>query len=165
MDIKSGAILFEIIYPEIAILIAGMLILLLGNLIKSRGAMAFLALVGLVVGLIFAVRQWGDPQSGFFGMVMVDNFSVFFNVIFVAAAALTIMMARSYLKAHDIDRFEFYPLILFSTVGMMVMASSADLVVIFLGLEIMSVPLYVMAGFARRDPGSNEASILSLIHI
>jgi len=159
MDIKSAAIYFNIIYPEIFLLAAGMLILILGNLIKSRGLMAYLALIGLVGSLILTIQQWEQPQSGFYGMVQIDNFSVFFNIIFIMAGIIALLMARNYLIARNIERFEFYPMILFSTAGMMVMASSADLIVIFLGLEIMSVPLYVMAGLARKSAGSNEAAI------
>ena len=159
MDIKSAAIYFDILYPEIFLLAVGMVILILGNIFKNRTAMAYLALAGLIGGLILALQQWNNPQSGFYGMVQVDNFSIFFYVIFLTAGIIALLMARNYLRALDIERFEFYPLILFATAGMMVMASSADLIVIFLGLEIMSMPLYVMAGFARNNPDSNESSI------
>ncbi len=136
-----------------------MIILLAGNFIKNKGLVVFLSLVGLVASLVLSLQQWEQPQSGFFGMVQKDNTSIFFNVIFILAGIITVLMSRSYLIARGIERFEYYALILFSTAGMMVMASSSDLVVIFLGLEIMSVPLYVMAGFARSDPGSNESGI------
>jgi NADH-quinone oxidoreductase subunit N len=159
MDIKSGAIFFDILYPEIFVLATGMLILIAGNLVKSRMLSAYLAVIGLLGGMILTIQQWGQPQSGFFGMVQVDNVSVFFNMIFITAGIIVLLMSRSYLIIKNIERFEYYALILFSTVGMMIMASSSDLVVIFLGLEIMSIPLYVMAGFAKRDSGSNEAGI------
>ncbi len=159
MDIKSAAIFFDIIYPEIFLLAVGMFILVIGNIFKNRTLMAYLGLVGLIGGLVLVLQQWNNPQSGFYGMVQIDNFSVFFNVIFLSAGIISLMMARNYLRALNIERFEFYPLILFATAGMMIMASSADLIVIFLGLEIMSIPLYVMAGFFRNDPNSNESSI------
>ncbi len=159
MDIKSGAIFFDILYPQIFILGVGMLILIVGNYMKSRGFIATLAVIGLVAGLLLSLEQWENPQSGFFGMVQVDNTAIFFYVIFITAGILTILMSRSYLVTLGIERFEYYALILFSTAGMMTMASSSDLVVIFLGLEIMSVPLYVLAGFARHDIQSNEAGI------
>jgi NADH-quinone oxidoreductase subunit N len=158
MDISSAAISFEIIAPAVTILATGMAILLLGNFIHSRILMAYLALAGLIVGLILVTKQWGYPQSGYFGMVVVDNFAVFFDIIFITAGIIALLMARNYLIARGIERYEFYAMLLFSTVGMMTMASSADLIVIFLGLEIMSVPLYVMAGLARYDPGSNESA-------
>ncbi|MCP4704509.1 MAG: NADH-quinone oxidoreductase subunit N [candidate division Zixibacteria bacterium] len=150
---------FDILYPEIFLLAVGMVILVVGNIFKNRTFLAYLALVGLIGGLVLALQQWNAPQSGFYGMVQIDNFSVFFNVIFLSAGMIALLMARNYLSALNIERFEFYPLILFATVGMMVMASSADLIVIFLGLEIMSLPLYVMAGFFRNNPNSNESSV------
>jgi NADH-quinone oxidoreductase subunit N len=159
MDVNSGAISFEIIAPMIAVLAGAMLILVLTNLIRSRGLFSFLAYATLIAGLILAVGQWNNPQTGYFGMVLVDNFTVLFYVIFLSAGIITLLMAKDYFASRGIDRPEFYALLLFSTVGMMTMAASADLLVIFLGLEIMSVPLYVLAGFARRDPLSNESSI------
>ena len=159
MDIRSGAIFFEILYPEIFVLAVGMIILLAGNFIKNKGLIAYLAIVGLIVSLVLSIQQWEQPQSGFFGMVQKDNATVFFNFIFIVAGIVSILMSRSYLIAKGIEKFEYYAMILFSTAGMMTMASSSDLVVIFLGLEIMSVPLYVLAGFARHDPSSNESGI------
>ncbi|RKX29627.1 MAG: NADH-quinone oxidoreductase subunit N, partial [Candidatus Zixiibacteriota bacterium] len=150
---------FKLIAPEIVLLAVGMLILLLGNFIRNRAALAYVTVAGFIVALILAVQQWNSPQTGFFGMVLIDNFSVLFNIIFIIAGILTVLMARGYLTARGIEIFEFYPLMLFCTVGMMVMASSSDLVVIFIGLEIMSVPLYVLAGLARNDLESNESSM------
>ncbi|HDL04298.1 MAG TPA: NADH-quinone oxidoreductase subunit N [candidate division Zixibacteria bacterium] len=159
MDISSAALNFKLIAPEIVLLAVGMLILLLGNFIKNRAALAYVTIAGFIVALILAVQQWNSPQTGFFGMVLIDNFSVLFNIIFIIAGILTVLMARGYLTARGIEIFEFYPLMLFCTVGMMVMASSSDLIVIFIGLEIMSVPLYVLAGLARNDLESNESSM------
>ncbi|PKK82193.1 MAG: NADH-quinone oxidoreductase subunit N [candidate division Zixibacteria bacterium HGW-Zixibacteria-1] len=159
MDISSASLNFGIIAPEIVLLIAGMIILLIGNFLRDKAVLSYFSIAALAVALIPTIRQWNDPQSGFFGMVMIDNFAVLFNIIFITAGIITLLMARSYLVARNIEKFEFYPLVLFCTVGMMTMASSSDLVVIFLGLEIMSVPLYVMAGLARHDLESNESSI------
>jgi len=159
MDTSSAAVSFEIIAPEIFVLVFGMVILLLGNIIRNRALSFYLGLIGLIGGLILVANQWDLPQSGYFGMVQVDNFAVFFDIIFLAAGIITLLMARNYLKERGIERFEFYVLLLFSTVGMMTMVSSSDLIVIFIGLEIMSIPLYVMAGFNRRDNASNESSI------
>ncbi len=159
MDTSSAAVSFEIIAPEVFLLIFGMVILLSGNLTRSRSLPFYLSIIGLIGGLVLVANQWDVPESGYFGMVQVDNFAVFFNIIFLVAGLITVLMARNYLIERGIERFEFYVLLLFSTVGMMTMASSSDLIVIFLGLEIMSVPLYVMAGLARKDPASNEASV------
>jgi len=159
MDISAAAIGFNIIAPQVILLIAGSLILLAGRFIRNNAIAAWIAVAALLIGLVVAIGQWNDPQTGYFGMVLVDNFTVMFEIIFIIAAVITILMARQYFIARGIDRFEFYALLLFSTIGMITMASSADLLVIFIGLEIMSVPLYVMAGLARHDPASNESSI------
>jgi NADH-quinone oxidoreductase subunit N len=159
MDIKSAALDFGIVAPEITLFIVGAFILIAGVFLKRSAVVVYTSFIGLVGSMIIAGMQWDNPQSGFYGMIQNDNFSVFFDFIFIAAGIITILMARNYLIARGIERHEFYALILFSTVGMMTMASSSDLVVIFLGLEIMSVPLYALAGFARRDPESNEAGI------
>jgi NADH-quinone oxidoreductase subunit N len=159
VDFASAAMSFGLIYPEITLLAAAFVILLTGYL-RKLGRLAFsIALVGLVLSLIFAVRQWGHQESGFFGMISCDNFGVAFKIIFVGTSLLTLFIAHRYLTVKGIMRPEFYTLLLVSTMGMMVMANSTDLVVMFLGLEIMSVPLYVLAGFARRSLESNEAGI------
>jgi len=159
MDISSASLNFGIIAPEIALVVAGAVILLFGGLFRNRAVSSYLALIGLVAALILAIQQWNNPQAGFFGMVLIDNFAVLFNIIFIIAGIVTVLMARSYLVFHAIEKFEFYAMILFCIVGMMVMSASTDLIVIFIGLEIMSIPLYVMAGFARHNLESNEAAV------
>ncbi|MFH2037746.1 MAG: NADH-quinone oxidoreductase subunit N [Candidatus Zixiibacteriota bacterium] len=159
IDTSSAAISFGIVAPLAAVLITAMLILLIGNVVRQKSAMMFLAVAGQIVGIFLAVQQWNNPQSGYFGLVMIDNFSVFSYIIFLTAGIIGTLMARDYLISRGIERFEFYAMVLFSVAGMMVMVSTSDLIAIFLGLEIMSIPLYVMAGFNRRDIGSNESSI------
>ncbi len=159
MDLSSAAINFGIITPQIILVVFASIILLLGSLTRSRILTAYVGLIGLIVALIFNIQQWGNPESGFFGMVTVDNFSVFSNIIFLTAGIITLLMSRNYMISKGIEKFEYYAMILFSVIGMMTMASSSDLIVIFIGLEIMSVPLYVMAGINKTDAGSNESSI------
>jgi len=159
IDYSSASINFEMIYPEIALLAAAFVILLIGYLRNLDKLATSIAFVGLVLSLVLAIGQWDHQESGFFGMITCDNFGVAFKMIFVVTSILTLFIAHRFLRAKGIDRPEFYALLLISTMGMMVMATTTDLVVMFLGLEIMSVPLYVMAGFARRSLESNEAGI------
>lgn len=91
--------------------------------------------------------------------MQLDNFAIFFKGIFLLASALTILISDHYMKREDCNVGELYPLILFATTGMMLMASGTDLMTIFLGLEVLSVSLYVLAGFNRADPKSNEAGL------
>ncbi len=159
IDYTSASIDFALLGPEIALLASAFLILVTGY-VKSLGKLSpGVAFVGLVIALVLSLNQWGNQSSGFFGMVTCDDFGSAFKVIFTLIAILTLLMAHRYLSHKSLNRPEFYALLNISTMGMMVMANSTDLVVMFLGLEIMSLPLYVMAGMARRSPESNEAGI------
>ncbi|NOY89165.1 MAG: NADH-quinone oxidoreductase subunit N [FCB group bacterium] len=159
MDLTSASINFSIIYPEISLLIAAALILV-SVFHKSANRIApYIALIGIVVSIAMIFKQWGHQESGFFGMITCDSFGVTFKLIFDVTALLSLLIAHRYMISKGINRPEFYALLLISTMGMMVMANTTDLIVIFLGLEIMSVPLYVMAGFAKRSLWSSEAGI------
>ncbi|UCC43099.1 MAG: NADH-quinone oxidoreductase subunit N [Candidatus Zixiibacteriota bacterium] len=157
--VSSLSIDFSLIYPEITLLLGASLILL-SVFSRQLGALApGIGVVTLVLALGFTAAQWGDQKAGFAGMVTCDDFGTMFKGIFTVASFLTLLIAHRYMKVRGIDKPEFYALILVSTVGMMVMANSTDLIVMFLGLEIMSIPLYVMAGFNRRSLESNESAI------
>ncbi len=159
IDWTSVAISFDLIYPEIILLVSAFVVLLVGTIKKAEGITPLLSFGGLVISLAYAVNQWGHQQSGFSGMISCDNYGIAFKVVFLGIALLTLFIAHRYFIAKGIARPEFYALLMISTVGMMVMANTTDLIVMFLGLEIMSIPLYVMAGFARRSLESNEAGI------
>jgi len=118
-----------------------------------------LSWLGLIIALWLASNQIGINESTFEGQFLADDFSQFFNLIFLLGSILTVFMSIDYFKRKNNEHGEFYPLILFATYGMMVMASSGNLLVIFLGLEIMSIALYVLAGFARESLKSTEAAI------
>ncbi len=96
-------------------------------------------------------------------MIYLDNFAFFFYLIFILGTALTVLCRRQYLEEYGKNLGEYYALLLFATVGMMLMAASAHLIMIFLGLEVMSIAVYVLAGLFREDPRSNEASLKYLI--
>lgn len=159
MDTTSAAIDLSIVYPEIALLIASFIIFVLPFFKGPTRYAPVIAFIGLVVAAYLAANQWDVQQSGFFGMVTCDNFGVAFKMVFVSTSLLALLMSYRYFVIKGINRPEFYGLLLISTMGMMVMANSTDLVVIFLGLEVMSVPLYIMAGLARRSLESNEGGI------
>ncbi|HEU0265266.1 MAG TPA: NADH-quinone oxidoreductase subunit N, partial [Geobacterales bacterium] len=102
---------------------------------------------------------WGMSFTGFNGAVIQDNFSLFFKGIFLLCAALTVLISDYYFKREECNHGELYPMILFATAGMMLMASGTDLMTIFLGLELLSVSLYILAGFNRKNVKSNEAGL------
>ncbi|MDH3889990.1 MAG: NADH-quinone oxidoreductase subunit N [candidate division Zixibacteria bacterium] len=159
MDFTSASINFELIYSEIALLSAAFLILVTSAQRHIARLAPLVALLGMAVSMFYAVQQWGNQMSGFFGMVTCDDFGTAFKILFLIVAMLVLLIAHRYLSVKRISNPEFYALLLISTMGMMVMANTTDLLVMFLGLEIMSVPLYVMAGLARRSLESNEAGI------
>ncbi len=125
----------------------------------DRDGLGWLGIVGLAVTAVASVTLWNQGEIGFGGMMAVDRYALFFNLIFCLAAGLTLLMSMSYLELTDIRVGDYYTLILFATVGMMLMAAATDLIVIFLGLEVMSIAVYVLAGIWRRQLRSTEAAL------
>lgn len=125
----------------------------------DRDGLGWFGIAGLVVTAIASLSLWNQHQTGFGGMMAVDRYALFFNLVFCLAAGLTILMSMNYLELTDIRMGDYYTLILFATVGMMLMAAATDLIVIFLGLEVMSMAVYVLAGIWRRQVRSNEAAL------
>ncbi len=117
-----------------------------------------LAALGLVVSLVILLTQVRSQPIAFNGMVVMDGFAVFLSALFLGSGLLGIALSYGYLKRMGIDRSEYYILMLFSVAGMMLMAMAADLIVVFLALELLSIPLYVLAGFARPRLDSEEAA-------
>ncbi len=107
----------------------------------------------------FTLAQIGMQQTGFQEMVVADGFSTFVNALLLISGLLGVALAYGYVKRMGIERGEYYTLLLFSVTGMMLMAQAADLIVVFLALELLSIPLYVLAAFARPKVESEEAGI------
>lgn len=147
--------------PAIA-LTAGMLVLLLLEFLPERpggarsGGLTLLTL-GAAAACVWRVRD--VKRALFEGMFVHDGFTVFFTMLFLAIAAVSVLIAWDYLKRTRLKAAEYYALLLASTLGMIIMAASNDLIGIFLGLELMSIALYVMVGFRRNLLESNEASL------
>jgi NADH-quinone oxidoreductase subunit N len=162
MDLSALQVNFNIIMPEIILAAFGLLVLLLGVFSSSRGEkdhLGYVSLVGVILALIFSFRLFGSFQSGFSGMVVADNYAVFFKVVFGIICLLTILISIGYTRQQGIAMGEYYVLVLFSTVGMMLMAAGTNLLTIFLGLETMSISIYVLAGIKRTDPRSVESAM------
>ena len=152
---------FDAILPSLVLCSFGMVLLLM-NAFMPRGKStpaAWFSLVAIVVTGFVSLAAWNKPEFGFAGGVALDNYATFFNIIFLVAAGLTILMSDDYLKREGYPVGEFYTLILFATAGSMWMASGTNLMMIFLGLEVLSVALYVLAGFFRGQTKSNEAGL------
>jgi NADH-quinone oxidoreductase subunit N len=152
------------ILPEIVLSIFGMIIMLLDPVMderRSQRTLGLIALVGTIAALAATVYQaqarfWG---LGFFGMIKVDAFSVFFHFVVIAVTLLVILSSYEYMEVQQIRAGEYYGLILFGAVGMALMSSAMELVLIFIALEISSISTYILAGFRRRSAISSESSV------
>jgi NADH-quinone oxidoreductase subunit N len=124
----------------------------------------WLAVAVLVVSAaLLGVQANSHPAdvafSAFNGMVVVDGFALFLQAVFLLSAFIGILIALNYLPRRGIERGEYYTLLLFTTAGMMIMAMAADLIVVFLAVELLSIPLYILSGFARPDLDSEESAM------
>src|SRR5688500_749965 len=124
-----------------------------------KGITALLSALGLALTLGFTLSQIGHEVTGFSGMVVLDGFSTFVNALLLVSGLLGVALAYGYVKRMGLERGEYYTLLLFSVTGMMLMAQATDLIVVFLALELLSIPLYVLAAFARPRVESEEAGI------
>ena len=126
---------------------------------KNKTLLMFVSLVGLLMTAISAFAKHPIPAFAFTDSYTVDHLSLFFICIFTLSSALTILLSSEYNEREGIKAGEYYSLILFCTVGMILLASSTDMIMIFLGIEIVSICLYVLAGIKRDNPASNEAAL------
>ena len=161
MKVVIPVINWTVIGPELVLSLTAMVLLLLTVFLKKedRRVIPYLSLAGVAVSLILCFSLWGQSQYAFNRMVVLDNYSLFLKAIFLVTAGLTILMSIRFLKVEGFEHGEYYILLLFATVGMMFMASAADLIIVFLGLETFSLAVYVLAGFFRTNPKSNESSL------
>ncbi len=150
-----------ILLPQAFLLVWASLLLLVDLFIsKERKVItAILGAAGLAITLGLTSGQWGSRATGFNQMVVVDNFSVFLSGLFTLAGLVAIVIAYDNMRRTGIHKTEFYSLLLFSVAGMMLMSAAADLIIVFLALELLSIPLYILAGLAVPRAGSAEGAI------
>jgi NADH-quinone oxidoreductase subunit N len=150
------------ILPEIVLSVFGMIVMVLEPLLDEEQSQKILGLIALVGTLTGLGATWFMAQSSglaFWNMVQVDEFSVFFHVLVIAIAAVVILISYEYMAVQRIRAGEYYALILFGVVGMALMSSAIELVLIFIALEISSISSYVLAGFRRHEAASAESSL------
>ena len=159
--IAPPPILLSTLAPVLVVMGTGALVLLLDLLPPrdSKDHVASVSLAGIVGALLLTVWQWGTNQRAFRDMVVLDPYVSFFYVIICYALALIVLLSMDYLKRAGVESGEYYALVLFAGSGMMLMASAADLIVVFLALELMSLSLYVLAGLFKTSLSSSEASM------
>jgi NADH-quinone oxidoreductase subunit N len=141
---------------------AGTMLLLLLEFLPARpgggrGAVVALVTLGISAWSVFRVRD--ARRTLFEGMFLHDGFTVFFTLMFCAVAAVAVLQSWDYVRRTRINHGEYYALILAATLGMILMAASNDLITVFLGLELMSLALYVLVGFRRGRLDSSEAAL------
>ncbi len=145
--------------PEIVLSVSGLAILVFGVLRQKDGALPCTMLVILAL-LVTAATVLGTPfGSAYGGVIVEDGFAKFMQVLILAGAAITVILSLDYNEKQHIARFEFPILVLFSTVGMLTMASAANLMSLYIGLELQSLAVYVLCAFARDDVRSSEAGL------
>jgi NADH-quinone oxidoreductase subunit N len=150
------------ILPEVVLSVFGILVMLADPILPeqdSKKPLGVIGLAGVLVALWASYFQTGYYGSAFYDMVSVDTFSVFFHITILLIALVVVLTSFEYLEAQKMKAGEYYGLILFGTVGMMLMSSAVELVLIFIALEISSISTYILAGFRRRAAESAEASL------
>ncbi|HET9218063.1 MAG TPA: NADH-quinone oxidoreductase subunit N [Terriglobia bacterium] len=152
------------ILPVVVLSVFGIAIMVIEPFLSSRtratsSAMGWLAFAGTIAAGAAIVPMHSHSGQAYSGLWIVDDFSTFFHVLFIGIAAMTTLLSIDYLRRENINHAEYYALLLFATAGMLVMAGSNELMMIFIGLEVLSIATYVMAGFRRTDLRSNESAL------
>ena len=154
------------IFPEIIIIITAFTVLLV-DLFDSKHERSFTLALTSIFGLLLAgiseVNLYGENISGFYGTIIADDFSILFEFIYITVAIITVFVSLNYIKENKMNFGEYYVLLLTSVSGMMFLTSGLDLLVIFIGLEVMSISSYILVGMQRKVATSNEAAIKYLI--
>src|SRR5215210_4623975 len=158
---------FTLLLPELILTVAGVVVMLVDAFTRRNGqrwVTGGLSLAGLGAAAAATLWLWGGADgaavgSAWGGMIVLDPLRLSFTLVFIVVAALTVLVSMVWVEWERLPAGEFHTLLLFATVGMMLMAAGNDLVMIFLGLEILSIATYVMAGFRRGDVRSNESSL------
>jgi NADH-quinone oxidoreductase subunit N len=165
VDLSFPAHYGLVLLPEIVLSVWAMFVLLLDVFQKgsrsapSSSVMPWLTLAGLALAAVANAWIAGLQESGAPGQIAVDGFRVFTNFVFLGAAGLFVLISVRYLDEENLRLGELYSLIMFATIGMMVFAGARDLMVMFIGLELMSIPIYVLTGLNRRDRRSAEGAL------
>lgn len=150
-----------LISPELLLVLTALAVLLLDFLVRRKGVLAIAGIAGLFISAYVDYRliKVGMTGGTIQGMFAFDGYANFFKLIFYTTLLLTILLSVKYLAIDKVSAGEYYSLLIFSTVGMMLMAAATDLIVLYLGLELMALSTYILAGIVRGDRRSNEAAL------
>ncbi len=147
--------------PELTLICVGLILMLLDLIVRKKEIVAAFAVAGAIVAMYGTYKLYGiyEPQTAFNGMFLLDGYANFFKLIFYLNIILTICISIKYMAVEKAAYGEYYALLMFATTGMMIMASAGDLIVLYLGLELMALSTYILAGLIRTQPRSNEAAL------
>jgi NADH-quinone oxidoreductase subunit N len=162
MDALIPASEFRWILPEIILTGFGLLLLMIGGLTKGPVASKIsgaLCIFGSVLALIFTANMWGTTLDIFNQLYTIDNYGTFFKILFLAILILVALVSLRYADREEIGGGEYYSLLMFGVLGMMVMTSSHHFITIFIGLEVMSLSIYILCGLLRGNISSVEAAL------
>ena len=153
-----------LILPELVICVAGVVVMMVDAFAKPTqrwvtGGISLAGLAAAAAGSAWLWLSWRGVSEAFNGMIVLDELRLGFTFVFLVVSALTILVSMVWVENERLPAGEFHSLLLFATAGMLFMASAGDLVIVFLGLEILSIATYVMCGFRRTDVRSNESSM------
>jgi len=155
---------FALILPEMIICIVGVVVMLVDAFAKPAqrwvtGSISLAGLLAAAIGSAWLWLGWDGAAQAFNGMIVLDRLRLGFTFVFLVVSALTLLISMVWVESERLPAGEFHSLLMFATAGMMFMASAGDLVIVFLGLEILSIATYVMCGFRRTDVRANESSM------
>jgi len=146
--------------PEIVLTVFGIVVMMLEAVAKGkRSYLGLIALLGIALAFIANIAAYSDPGPAFQNMLVVDAYATFFRGLVLVVGALCILASISYLDREGAQGGEYYALILFSLVGQCTLVTSADLIMVFIALEISSIATYILAGYLRDDRRNNEAAL------
>ena len=164
-DLQAVQAALNVIRPELILTVAALLCIVVDLFWKQpeKTACWLVSFLGCLTALAATITSWGTEAEAFYHLVRMDNLSNFFNVIILIAGILTLLLSGSYVKRENFPAGEYCSLLLISMIGMLFMAGANDLITVFLGLEVMSIPIYALSGMMRRNPKSPEAAIKYLL--
>lgn len=146
--------------PEIVLSLVGIAVMMLEAVAKGkRTYLAAISLLGIAVAFLMNIVAYNDPGAAFQNMISVDAYATFFRGLVLVVGALCTLASVSYLDRENVQGGEYYALILFSLVGQCTLATAADLIMVFIGLEISSIATYILAGYLRDDRRNNESAL------
>ena len=154
------------IIPEIIVLLTAFTVLLVDLFAAKNNrslTLSVTTIIGLVLAMFAETELHGNDITGFYGTVVADDFSILFEFIYMSVAILTVFVSRHYIAENEMNFGEYYVLLLTAVSGMMFMTSGLDLLVIFIGLEVMSISSYILVGMKRKVAEANEAALKYLL--